>query len=83
MSNAFVFSSLLSAMLSLGLAGFATASFMAKSDDCQAGATACLGQSMGRGRSAVTEMVKGIEEDSGPALTDSQENGNSAQQPLP
>lgn len=61
MSNAFMASSLVTAIACLGLAGFATASFMAESDDCLDNPTACIGQSMARSRSAVTEVVNNWE----------------------
>jgi hypothetical protein len=86
MSNAFVFSSLLSAILSLGLAGFATARFITQSEDCQDGATTCVGQSMHRGHKAVKEVVNGIERNNvGPGLPSSGEESGEQEgsSPLP
>jgi len=61
MPNAFMASSLLTAIACLGLAGFATASFMAESDDCLNSPTACIGQSVSRSRGAVTDVISNWE----------------------
>ena len=60
MPNAFMVSSLLSAIACLGLAGFATAEFVGQSDDCNQAAD-CLGKSVLRSRSAVGEMLSNWE----------------------
>lgn len=57
MSNAFMASSLITAIACLSLAGFATLGFVAKSDDCLDDPTACIGQSVQRSRNAVTQVV--------------------------
>ncbi len=61
MSKTFMASSLFVAIACLGAAGFATIEFLAKSDDCFENATACLGQSVVRSRSAVGEVVNNWE----------------------
>ena len=61
MSNAFMASSLLTAIACLGLAGFATMGFIAKSDECLDNPTACIGQSAIRSRNAVTDVVNNWE----------------------
>ncbi len=57
MSYAFMISSLFTAIACLGLAGFSTMGFIAKSDECLDDPTACIGQSVVRSRSTVTEIV--------------------------
>ena len=61
MPNAFMASSLLTAIACVSLAGFATARFMEESDDCISNPAACIGQSVSRGRNAVTEVVNNWE----------------------
>ena len=61
MPNAFMVSSLFTAIACLGLSGYATMGFIAQSDDCLAKPTACIGQSVARSRSAVTEVVNNWE----------------------
>ncbi len=57
----FMASSLLSAIACVSLAGFGAMGFIAKSDDCLDKPTACIGQSVVRSRSAVTDVVSNWE----------------------